>query len=435
MSSGLVTSRRACLVVLVVCIACTLFAPSAFASDGTFVRKFGTSATLNGPSEIAVDSSGNAFVADTNNNRIKKFDSAGNLVATYGASGTGTPAVGGTPQLNGIRDVALDASGNLYVADMTNNRVQKLSNSGTFISVITGLNRPRCVEIDGSGNLFVTNTEANQVRKYDSAGALVGSWGSAGTTDGQFNWPVGLATDSSGNVYVTDYNNHRVQKFDSNGGFLAKWGSSGAGNGQFSYPTGIDVDSSGHVYVADRDNERVQKFSSTGTYLWKWGSPGTGDGQFAQNSNGIRGITAVSDGSVYVADFGNNRVQVFGTTAPVVNVTAPAAGTVSGSVAIAATATHASGIERVEFYVNGTLLSTDSSSPFEAVWDSTGAAAGSHTIEARAFNAAGGVGSSSVTVSIEAPPVVSTPASSMWSIALGGLLAIGVLMVVRRRMQ
>lgn len=428
--------RRSGAIALLVCITCLFLASSAFASDGTFVRKFGTSATLNGPSEVAVDAAGNAFVADTTNNRIRKFDSAGTLVATYGATGSGTPAVGGVPQFNGVRDVALDSAGNLYVADMTNNRVQKLSSTGTYLSVITGLTRPRCVEVDASGNVYVSNTEANQIRRYDSTGSLISQWGSAGTGNGQFNWPVGLATDSSGNVYVTDYNNHRVQKFNATGTFIATWGSSGTGNGQFAFPTGIDVDTSGFVYVSDRDNERVQKFTDSGAYMMKWGSSGTGDGQFAADSNGIRGITFVPGEGVYVADYGNNRVQVFGNTAPVVDITAPTGGTVSGNVAIAATATDANGIDRVQFYVDSSLIGTDSSAPFEATWNSTGATAGSHVIEARAYDTAGISGSDSVTVSIAGPPpVVSTTSTSVWSLVLGGLLALGVVVIGRRRFQ
>lgn len=422
-------SSRLATLVCVFCLALAVLAPAAFASDGTFVRKFGTAATLNGPSEVVVDSSGNAFVADTNNNRIKKFNSAGTLLATYGASGSGTPAVGGVPQFNGLRDIALDPSGDLYVTDMTNNRVQRLSNTGTYISEITGLNRPRCVATDSSGNVYVTDTESHRICKYDNTGALVTAWGSLGTGNGQFNMPVGISVEP-GYVYVTDYNNNRVQKFTTAGVYVTKWGSSGTADGQFGFPTGIDADSAGYVYVADRNNERVQKFTSTGTFVWKWGETGTGDGQFAADTNGIRGITAVAGEGVYVTDYGNNRIQVFGSSAPAVAFTSPAPGTVSGIVPIEATATDPQGISRIDFYVDGVLLSSDSSSPYTAAWDSGMFIALPHTIEARAYDTAGIVGTDSVVVQRH---VVSTPASSTWSLLVTAIVGIGLVALVRRR--
>ena len=91
----------------------------------------------------------------------------------------------------------------------------------------------------------------NRIQKFDSNGAFITKWGSSGSEDGQFNYPVGVAVDSSGNVYVADYVNNRIQKFDSNGTFITKWGSYGSEDGQFSYPYGVAVDSSGNVYVAD----------------------------------------------------------------------------------------------------------------------------------------------------------------------------------------
>jgi uncharacterized repeat protein (TIGR01451 family) len=140
-----------------------------------------------------------------------------------------------------------------------------------------------------------------------STPCFVLKWGTSGTGDGQFNYPLGTAVDSSGAVYVADYNNSRIQKFDSSGNYVTQWGSFGNGNGQFENPAGVAVDSTGAVYVADKDNNRIQKFSSSGVYLTQWGTVGIGNSQFYNPW----GIAVDSTGAVYVADTGNNRIEKF----------------------------------------------------------------------------------------------------------------------------
>jgi tripartite motif-containing protein 71 len=136
-------------------------------------------------------------------------------------------------------------------------------------------------------------------------------WGSQGSGDGQFLYPVGIAVDASGNVYVADSNNNRIEKFTSSGAFITKWGVRGAGNGQFYIPTGVAVGDSGNVYVADSYNMRIQKFTSSGTYLSQWGKVGnsgsSGDGEFSLAT----GVATDKNGNVYVADRYNYRIQVF----------------------------------------------------------------------------------------------------------------------------
>ena len=128
------------------------------------------------------------------------------------------------------------------------------SGSGQF-------NQPHGVAVDSSGNVYVADFNNHRIQKFDSRGVDLTQWGGLGSGIGQFSGPVGVAVDSSGNVYVADFNNHRIQKFDSNGRFLTQWGSPGSGNGQFSGPVGVAVDSSGNVYISDRDNHCVQKFA------------------------------------------------------------------------------------------------------------------------------------------------------------------------------
>ncbi len=97
-------------------------------------------------------------------------------------------------------------------------------------------NYPEGVVVDGSGNVYVADSFNNRIQKFTSTGTFLTTWGSSGTGDGQFNYAVGVATDGSGNVYVADYGNNRIQKFDGNGTFLTGWGGGGSGSGQFSTP-------------------------------------------------------------------------------------------------------------------------------------------------------------------------------------------------------
>ncbi|NQT84442.1 hypothetical protein HQ563_15570, partial [bacterium] len=138
------------------------------------------------PFGVAVDESGNVFVADTGKDVIRKFDSSGNLLGQWGAYGSG---------------------------------------DGEFGS-------PHGIVVGLSGNVFVVDTENCRIQKFDSEGNFLGKWGSRGSGDGQF-WgsgyeggtgPIGIAVDSSGDIFVADTENHRIQKFDSEGSFLSKWG-------------------------------------------------------------------------------------------------------------------------------------------------------------------------------------------------------------------
>ncbi len=169
--------------------------------------------------------------------------------------------------------------------------------------------------VDASGNVYVADAGNNRIQKFTATGVFVTQWGTLGAGNGQFDTPWGVAVDGSGNVYVSDLWNARVQKFSSTGTYLSQFGSPGAGNGQFGRPRGVAVDPSGNVYVVDDINDRVQKFSSTGVYLTQWGASGSGDGQF----DGAWGIAVdQSSGNVYVTDhsFATNtsRVQKFTAT-------------------------------------------------------------------------------------------------------------------------
>jgi sugar lactone lactonase YvrE len=120
---------------------------------------------------------------------------------------------------------------------------------------------PYGVAVDGSGDVYVADFYNHRIQKFDSAGNFVTKWGTSGSGDGQFDYPFGIAVDGLGYVYVADTYNYRIQKFDSDGNFVTKWGTWGSDHGQFRSPYGIAVDGSGYVYVADSSNNRIQIFA------------------------------------------------------------------------------------------------------------------------------------------------------------------------------
>jgi tripartite motif-containing protein 71 len=260
------------------------------------------------PYGIAVDSSGNLYVADTFNNRVQKFDPDGKFITNWGGKGTGDG------EFDMPYGIAADIGGNLYVADAGNGRIQKFDTNGKFItkwgSEGTGegeFMEPYGVAVDSSGNLYVTDTFNNRIQKFDPDGKFITNWGGKGTGDGEFDMPYGIAADSGGNLYVADAGNGKIQKFDTNGKYITKWGSKGTGEGDFMEPYGIAVDIGGNVYVTDTFNNRIQNFNSNGKFITSWGSYGTGEGDF----KGPHGIAVDSGCNVYVADTHNSRIQKF----------------------------------------------------------------------------------------------------------------------------
>ena len=279
-----------------------------------FVDKFGTEGVempehLYYPCGLAFGAPNWIYVANTGINTMKGWGTDGGIGDTlWGGEGSGDGKF-----YNNL-GVAVDSSGNVYVADEENHRIQKFTDNGGFVakwgsfgSADGQLAKPQDVAVDPSGNVYVAEKDNDRIQKFTSTGTPVTKWGSSGSGEGEFSGPAGVAVDASGNVYVADRQNHRIQKFTSTGTFVTEWGSSGSGNGEFSAPNGVAADASGNVYVADLGNSRIQKFTSTGTFLTTWGSSGTGDGQFS----GPNDVDVDTSGHVYVADTNNHRIQKF----------------------------------------------------------------------------------------------------------------------------
>ena len=192
--------------------------------------------------------------------------------------------------------IASDAAGNVYIADTGNNRVLKYSNIGALLtswgtpgSANGQFNQPWGIAVDAS-NVYVGDSGNNRVQKFTQAGAFVAVWTVAGAH--------GVALDGLGNLFVAGTS--AIGKYTLAGGFVTAWGSAGAGNGQFNAPFGVAADAAGNVYVADTNNGRVQKFTSAGTYVAQWGGLTTPDGVCVDNG-----------GHVIVVETGGYRVDAF----------------------------------------------------------------------------------------------------------------------------
>jgi len=237
---------------------------------------------------------------------------------------------------------------------------------------------PWGIAVDTSGNAYVADYYNHRIQKFTSSGEFITKWGSYGEGDGQFHYPWGIAVDVSGNVYVAD-RNYRIQKFTSSGEFITKWGSYGEGDGQFSHPCFIAVDVTGNVYVTDYYNHRIQKFTSSGEFITKWGSYGEVDGHFRYPVGiavDVFGNVYVSDRTIYVSD-STNRIQVFKPSDAIPPLTAiNLSGTLGNGdwyisdVSVTLTATDntgGSGVAKMEYSLDDGATQTTYTAPFSIV--------------------------------------------------------------------
>ena len=316
----------------------------------------GTAARFSGPTGVAVDSSGNIFVTDSSNNTIRMITPAGVVTTIAGVAGSRGSANGliDVARFNQPTGITVDTAGNLYVADTGNNTIRKLipaSNGGYFVTTLAGtagafgstdgpastalFYHPYGVAINAIGNVYVADTQNGTIRMITSTGVvstLAGLAGNYGTVDStgsaaRFSFPYSVALDTAGTLYVTDSLNHTIRKVTLGGTVTTFAGQAGFGGNrddtgtlaQFNQPCGVVVDGSGNVFVSDTSNNTIREISPAGvvtTLAGLAGSPGSADG----SGSGARfnrpfGIAVDSGGHVFVVDSGNNTIRSSGTGA------------------------------------------------------------------------------------------------------------------------
>ena len=248
-------------------------------------------ARLNNPWAVAVDAGGDLFIADTANDRVRKVSAAGTIST---AVGDGDASV-----LNSPLGVAMDGSGNLYIADSGNNQVETLSADGAFSILVGQLKNPSAVAVDGAGDVFVADRGNGRILEVSAAGAVTVA---ATVAD-----PVALAVDGAGNLYVSDNSQNALLEIGAAGTAVTVWQGKSA-------PLGVVVDAQGDVYLSDSGGNRLLRIAPGGTAAAIGGTgvagfSGDGAAAGAAELSGPAGLALDAFGDLFVADAGNNRIR------------------------------------------------------------------------------------------------------------------------------
>jgi RHS repeat-associated protein len=375
------------------------------ASGGGQTTSSFVSSGLYNPLNTAVDVSGNVYIADSDNNQIKKVTPSGTVTVLAGSGSAGSSdGMGSGASFQHPSALAVDASGNVFVSDQQNHKIRKITPTGAVTTFAgsgspgfangtgTGasFSSPIGLAFDSSGNLYVADYSNNRIRVISPSGQ-VGTFagtGAAGADNGNalsatFRNPMGVAVDASGNVYVADRLNHMVRKISAgNVSTVAGNGTAGYAVGygtsaRFQYPNNLAIDASGNIYVADQQNHMVRKIDASGYVSAFVGS--TSAGTVNGTGGGVRlnspyGLSIDKQGTLYVAETGSSSIRKIVTSAFVIAPQLPAGlsfnnsnGNITGTPAVASPATnyyitaynttHSSGAFALNITVTGGSLS------------------------------------------------------------------------------
>jgi sugar lactone lactonase YvrE len=309
-----------------------------------------TNASLALPSGVAVDGAGNLFIADMWNSRIRRVDATTRIITTFAGGGTDGLGDGGLATSASLAlpsGVALDGSGNLFIADWLSERIRRVDAVAGTISTVAGngtagfsgdggpatsasLNQAYGVAVDGSGNLFIGDTDNNRIRRVDAATGTIstaagsGSDGDGGpATSALLVAPSGIVADAAGNLFIADTSNSRIRRVDATTGAISTVAGNGAqafsGDGgpatsaSLGDPSGVAVDGSGNLFIADTNNNRIRKVAAgvitTVAGNGAQGSSGDGGPATIASFHGVYGVAVDGSGNLFIADRWNNRIR------------------------------------------------------------------------------------------------------------------------------
>lgn len=293
------------------------------------------------PAGIVIDAvSGNIYIADENNNAIRRITPSGQVSTLAGGAKGFADGNGSLAKFSAPTGITVDGSGNIYVADCNNHRIRLVTPDGVVTTLagtstrgfvdgadtVAEFNFPVAVAVDAIGNVYVADADNNRIRKISAgqvstlAGNGLAAFADGGPAVAEFRAPTGVAVDATGNVYVADQGNNRIREITAAGvvrtlagssnGFLDATGAAA----RFNQPVGLVVDGSGTVYVTDQHNNRIRKITPAGvvTTLAGDGTPALLDGYLGLNAefNLPFGIAISRSGSLYISDWQNNVIRL-----------------------------------------------------------------------------------------------------------------------------